>query len=135
MQRSATFGKSKKVLSDKEVIERLKKVERAVELKVLDKPQAEVDGDIVSNVKTLLVASKGIDVLIVHLGSLILVKYPNEDNKTVVITRNLSQDEMIKIKENLDDPDSYQVCISEIINYDLNLSTNDKNVQLNMLET
>lgn len=37
------FAKTKDVISQPEVIERLEKIERAVELKAIDKPQADVD--------------------------------------------------------------------------------------------
>ena len=100
------FAKSVEVLSQPEVIERLEKIERAVELKAIDKPQADVDDKQASAIAKLIKCLDKVPNAAVQAGSVLVVKLTT--NKGPVIqARTLSQQEMVELENNqllLQDP-------------------------------
>lgn len=87
-------------LSRKEVQDRLKKLERALELKGVDKPQADVDETLAKAVQTLMASLDKVANAAVQLGSVLLVKITNEQGVASVVVTNLSQRELALIRNN-----------------------------------
>jgi hypothetical protein len=86
----SSWARIKKALSSKEVRDRLTKVERAIELAGLDRPQAEVDLLATQAVHTLLVTLADIPSACVRVGSILLVKHQAPEGP-VILARTLSQ--------------------------------------------
>jgi len=100
------FAKSKDALSQPEVLERLEKIERAVELKAIDKPQADVDDKQASAIAKLIKCLDKVPNAAVQAGSVLVVKLTNS-NGSVIQARTLSQQEMVELENNqllLQDP-------------------------------
>lgn len=100
------FAKSKEVLSQPEVIERLEKIERAVELKAIDKPQADVDDKQAGAIAKLIKCLDKVPNAAVQAGSVLVVKLTT-NNAPIIQARTLSQEEMIELENNqllLQDP-------------------------------
>lgn len=100
------LAKSKEALSQPEVIERLEKIERAVELKAIDKPQADVDEKQASAIAKLIKAVEKVPNAAVQAGSVLVVKITTAKGP-VIQARTLSQEEMVELENNqllLQDP-------------------------------
>lgn len=100
------FVKSREALSTEEVQERLRKLERAAELQVLDKPQAAVDKDLATAASELIRAVEHEREAAIQIGSLLILKVPEGRNSRVMV-RTLSAKEMIAIErrpDSLKDP-------------------------------
>lgn len=100
------FAKSKEALSQPEVIERLEKIERAVELKAIDKPQADVDEKQANAIANLIKALENVPNAAVQAGSVLVVKLTTSSGP-VIQARTLSQGEMVELENNqlmLQDP-------------------------------
>lgn len=93
------FAKTKDALSQPEVIERLEKIERAVEIKHLDKPQAEVDDKQASAIAKLIKCLDKVPNAAVQAGSVLVVKLTNS-NGPIIQARTLTQEEMIALENN-----------------------------------
>lgn len=100
------FAKSKEALSQPEVIARLEKIERAVELKAIDKPQADVDEKQASAIAKLIKAVEKVPNAAVQAGSVLVVKITTAKGP-IIQARTLSQEEMVELENNqllLQDP-------------------------------
>lgn len=93
------FAKSKDVLSQPEVIELLEKIERAVELKAIDKPQADVDDKQAGAIAKLIKCLENVPNAAVQAGSVLVVKLTTS-NGPIIQARTLSQEEMIELENN-----------------------------------
>jgi hypothetical protein len=93
------FAKSKEVLSRPEVMERLEKIERAVELKAVYKPQADVDDKQASAIAKLIKCLDKVPNAAVQAGSVLVVKLTTP-NGPIIQARTLSQDELIELENN-----------------------------------
>ena len=100
------FAKSKEVLSQPEVAERFEKIERAIELKAIDNPQADADLKQASATAKLIKALDKIPTAAVQAGSVLVVKLTTPKG-SVIQARTLSQQEMVELENNqllLQDP-------------------------------
>jgi len=100
------FARSKEVLSQPEVIERLQKIERAVELKAIDMPQAGVDEKQASAIAKLIKCLDKVPNAAIQAGSVLVVKLTTTKGP-VIQARTLSQEEMVELENNqllLQDP-------------------------------
>lgn len=100
------FAKSKEALTQPEVAHRLEKIERAVELKTLNQPQADVDDKQATAIAKLVTALHDVPNAAVQAGSVLVVKLTTP-NGPVIQARTLSQDELVEIENNqllLQDP-------------------------------
>lgn len=100
------FAKSKDALSQPEVIERLEKIERAVEIKAIDKPQADVDEKQAAAIAKLVKCLDKIPNAAIQAGSVLVVKL-TVNGAPVIQARTLTQEEMIELENNqllLQDP-------------------------------
>jgi alpha-D-ribose 1-methylphosphonate 5-phosphate C-P lyase len=93
------FVKSKDTLSRPEVTERLDKVERAIELQVLNRPQADIDEKQSSAIANLIKALENVPNAAIQSGSVLVVKLTTP-NGPVIQARTLSQDEMVQLENN-----------------------------------
>jgi len=94
------------VLSQPEVIERLQKIERAIELKAIDKPQADVDEKQASAIAKLINCLDKVPNAAIQAGSVLVVKLTTPKGP-VIQARTLSQEEMVELENNqllLQDP-------------------------------
>jgi hypothetical protein len=100
------FAKSKDVVSQPEVRDRLEKIERAVELKGIGRPQAEVDDIQASAIARLVGALDKVSNAAIQAGSVLVVKLTTP-NGQVIQARTLTQEEMVALENNqllLQDP-------------------------------
>lgn len=93
------FAKTMEALSQPEVIERLEKIERAVELKTVDKPQADVDEKQAGAIAKLITSLNNVPNAAVQAGSVLVIKLTT-NNGPIIQARTLSQDEMLELENN-----------------------------------
>jgi hypothetical protein len=93
------FAKSVEVATQPEVIERLAKIERALELKVLVQPQADIDKKQSEAVARLLKAVESIPNAAIQAGSILLVKITTKSGPVIQV-RTLTQRELIHLENN-----------------------------------
>lgn len=94
------FAKSKEVATQPEVADRLEKIERALELKGLHKPQAEVDKAQAEAIAALTAATKDIPNVAIQAGSILLVKTMDGNQSPCLQVRTLSTKELIYLENN-----------------------------------
>ncbi|MEZ0107999.1 cold shock CspA family protein [Catenulispora sp. EB89] len=87
--------RSKEALTSREVKDRLRRVERAFELGLLDKPQAEVNATQAEAVAKTLESIRDQNEALLQIGSLLIIK-----RRGVPIVRNLTYDEMAHLQRN-----------------------------------
>jgi hypothetical protein len=100
------FAKSTELLSQPEVHERLEKIERAVEIKAIDKPQADIDDKQAAAIAKLVKCLDKIPNAAIQAGSVLVVKL-TVNGSPVIQARTLTQEEMIELENNqllLQDP-------------------------------
>lgn len=100
------FAKSKEMLSQPEVLERLEKIERAVVIKAIDKPQADVDDKQAAAIAKLIKCLDKIPNAAIQAGSVLVVKL-TVNGAPIIQARTLTQEEMIQLENNqllLQDP-------------------------------
>jgi hypothetical protein len=93
------FAKTVEVATQPEVIERLEKIERAVELKGLGQPQADIDKKQSEAVAQLLKAVENIPNAAIQAGSILLVKISSKSGPVIQV-RTLTQRELIHLENN-----------------------------------
>lgn len=91
--------KTKNAATHKEVTDRIKKVERATEIAVLDKPQAEANLCQAQAASALISSLSNTENACIQAGSLLVVKATN-NNKSSIITRTLTPMELKHLEEN-----------------------------------
>jgi len=109
------FTRSKNVLSNQEVTSRLTKGERAIELAVLHKKQAEVDKDQAEAAGTLLKALEKTPNAVCQIGSILVLKQTGGDGSKV-FTRTMTPLEMTYLEKNqhlLKTPDSILTALQQ----------------------
>jgi len=94
------FAKSKEVATQPEVADRLEKIERALELKGLHQPQAEIDKAQAEAIAALTVAIKDIPNVAIQAGSILLVKTTDANQGPCLQVRTLSTKELIYLENN-----------------------------------
>jgi hypothetical protein len=91
------FAKTAEVTTQPEVTKRLEKLERALELKGLGYPQAEIDAKQAAAVAELLGALKDIQNAAIQVGSILLIK---QSVGPMIQVRTLTQAELIHLENN-----------------------------------
>ncbi|OSM02266.1 putative anti-sigma-factor antagonist [Magnetofaba australis IT-1] len=94
------FAKSTEVATQPEVTDRLEKIERALELKGLHKPQSEVDKAQAEAIAALTAATKDIPNVAIQAGSILLVKTTDGNSGPCLQVRTLSTKELIYLENN-----------------------------------
>lgn len=94
------FAKSKEAVTQPEVTERLKKIERAVELQGLHKPQSEIDKAQAEAIATLIASVKDIPNVAIQAGSILLVKTSEGYESPCLQVRTLTIKELIYLENN-----------------------------------
>jgi hypothetical protein len=94
------FAQSKEALTSDEVFERLRRVERAIELQYVDKPQADVDKALSEGAAELIRAFEKSNVAVAQLGSLLILKVPDQSGSPAVLVRTLTRRELTIIENN-----------------------------------
>lgn len=94
------IAKSQEVVTRKEVIERFEKIERAIELKGIHEPQSIVDKNEAEGTAAMLNSLNDIDHAALLIGSVLLIKYKNDNNEYIVQARTLTPKEMIYLEKN-----------------------------------
>jgi hypothetical protein len=93
------FAKTAQAMTQSEVTDRLKKLERAVELKGLGQPQAEIDEKQASAAAKLMDALKDTPNAAIQVGSILLIKRLTESGSTMQI-RTLTPTELMHLENN-----------------------------------
>ena len=91
--------KSKRALTSSEVVDRLEKIERGIELKHIDKVQSEVDLNISQAISNLLQSTKEIPNFSTLVGSLLFAK-ATVNGEPIIFAQTLTQDQLKIVKEN-----------------------------------
>jgi len=89
------FARSREALSQPEVIERLAKIEQAIELQYVGKPQAEIDNSLATAVAELIQSLRETTAAAIQIGSLLIIKLPNEREGSKILVRHLTADELM----------------------------------------
>jgi len=94
------FAKTRDVATQPEVIERLKKIERAVELQGLHKPQSEINKNEAEAVAALLKAVENVPTAAIQAGSILLIKTNNPHTGPCIQVRSLTLRELTHLERN-----------------------------------
>jgi hypothetical protein len=94
------FAKTKEAATQPEVVKRLQKGERAIELATLGKYQANVDKEQAEAAATLLRSLDNVPNAVCQIGSILIVKVTDTEAGTRVYTRSLTPHEMIFLERN-----------------------------------
>lgn len=127
------FARGKDFMSQPEVTDRLEKLERAIELKGLGQPQADIDAKQAGAVAQLTTALSGIPNAAIQVGSILFIKLTSGDSPAIHV-RTLSQQELIHLENNqemLASPADIlerlsKVCQAQTIGRDLTSTTQKK---------
>ncbi len=91
--------KTAEVASQPEVAERLAKIERALELKGLGQPQAEIDAKQADAVSKLIKTTKDFPNVAMQIGSILFIKV-TKDCQPMIQVKTLTQNELIYLESN-----------------------------------
>ena len=94
------WGETKEALSQDDVVERLKKLEHAASIKLIDGPQAEVTKANADAASKMIKALEGVKSACVQIGNLLIVKYTPKKGDTRLIIRTLTASELIALEKN-----------------------------------
>ncbi|MBB3461202.1 hypothetical protein [Rhizobium sp. BK377] len=94
------FAKTADALTQPEIQNRLERMERALELQGLGKPQAEIDEKLGAALEKIANATASEKQVAVQIGSILYVKLTGPDGTASVAARSLSQAEMIALEKN-----------------------------------
>ena len=92
--------RSKEAISKKELTKKLKKAERAAEIAVLDKPQAEANLCQAQAASDLISSLSNTKNACIQAGSLLVLKTTNKNNESSIIVRTLTPLELEYLEEN-----------------------------------
>lgn len=92
--------KTKRFVTHKDVQDRLKNTERALELVYLDKPQAEANEHQANAAASLIQSLKETSTACIQVGSLLIVKASNPDGDSAIVARTLTPTELKNLEEN-----------------------------------
>ncbi len=92
------FAKTKEALTAPQVVERLEKVERAAELEYISTKQAEADRNHAEAVAALIQSLQNEQEAAVQAGSILLLKFSDEHGHSRIVTRTLTQRELVAIE-------------------------------------
>lgn len=93
------FAKSKETITQPEVANRLKKVERAIELAQLQERQATIDEKQAKATRDIMAAIENTPDAVCLVGSILAVKITNDETPRVYV-RSLTPEEMIFLNQN-----------------------------------
>lgn len=93
------FAKSRDALSRPEVVERLEKLERAIELKYVENPQSDVDGKQAGAIAKLVKCLEKTPNAALQAGSVLVVKITTPSGP-MIQARSLSQQELTELENN-----------------------------------
>lgn len=94
------FFKTKEMLTQDEVLQRVDSAEKALKLKHLDKPQAEANKMQAEAASQLIASLKDTSAACVQVGSLLLIKAPNNNGDSAIFSRTLTEKELKELEEN-----------------------------------
>lgn len=87
-------------MTSREVLDRLEKVEHAIDLEFIHKPQAEVTGSIGAAAAQVIAALAETEQAVVQVGTLLIVKANPDGVRPTVLVRTLSMREMMVLERN-----------------------------------
>jgi hypothetical protein len=93
------FAKSKEAMTQPNVVEILKKGERALELEYLHCKQAEADRHQAEGTAALIQSLQGQSAAVCQIGSILLVKSTDSAGHSQVMTRTLTQSEIVALEQ------------------------------------
>jgi hypothetical protein len=96
------FVKTKDAVTQPEVLERLEKFERALEIKGLGTPQADIDQKAANSFAMVTKAVSNIDSVALQFGTFLYLKQTNKHGVATVVARTLSQRELMFLENNPD---------------------------------
>jgi hypothetical protein len=93
------FARGQEIMTQPEVAQRLKQLERAVQLQGLGQPQADIDAKQAGAVAELMKALADVPNAALQVGSILLIKLTSDKGPTVQV-RTLTQQELIHLENN-----------------------------------
>lgn len=96
---SKAWAKTNQAATEPEIAKRLEKMERALQLQGLDKPQAEVDALYFNAAAAFLKSVEDIPTVVTQVGPLLVLKLPNSEGGMVQV-KKLSTDQLIALEKN-----------------------------------
>ena len=94
------IARAKSLLTNKETQERLQKLERALQVAILEKPQAEADKLEAEGAAALIQAVAAAPDAICRVGSIVVLKVTGQDGKPKLVVQTLTPTEMIEAEKN-----------------------------------
>ena len=94
------IGRTNDAIPKDELLRRLEKAERALELAKINKVQSEIDNNLGTAASSVIQALKGEDNAAIQLSSLLIVKRTDDNGKSVIATRTLTQKELVYLERN-----------------------------------
>lgn len=93
------IGKTTELLTQPQVDERLKKLERSLEVYALHQPQAEIDKNKAEAVSQLITSLSNVSSVEMQIGSLILIKLTDEHGASHIQVKQLTQKELMFLEK------------------------------------
>ena len=94
------IAKTNTAITQPEVNERLRRLERAIEIQGLDRPQSEIDKNEANAISTIITAIHDVPSVTIQAGTVLLFKLTDDKGKAHIHARTLSQMEMIYFEKN-----------------------------------
>jgi hypothetical protein len=95
------IARSKQVVTHEELIDRLKKIERAIEVQTMDKPQSEINKNEAEAVAALVKSVESVPNAAFQLGTLLFVKTTTLTGPCIQ-AKSLTQREILRLEKNSD---------------------------------
>lgn len=94
------FAKTNEVATQPEIAERLQKLERAIEIQGLHKPQSQVDRNEAEAISAIISALDKVSSAAIQVGSIVIIKLPDPDGNSCIQARTLSPQELVLLENN-----------------------------------
>lgn len=94
------LGKTQEAMTHPELMERLEKAERHLELSKINLVQSEIDKNLANAFAAVKASLEGEEQAVIQLSSLFIVKTINSDGKPVVLSRVLTQKQLKYLEQN-----------------------------------
>lgn len=94
------IGRTNDAIPKDELLERLAKAERAIELAKINKVQSEIDNNLGAAVSAVIESLKGEENAAIQLSSLLIIKRTDERGGSTIATRTLTQKELVYLERN-----------------------------------
>ena len=96
------LARSKDALTTDDVIQRLEKIEHALDLRYIHKPQAEITQASGTAAAQLIASLEKTPQAVIQIGTVLLIKLRDSKGQSTVIVRTLNMRQMMMLERNVD---------------------------------